>query len=121
MEKILVVDDELEILKIMRRFIVHLDYEPVVFDKWQEAMTEFSRHDFALVLLDVNMPDKDGFELAGEMKLEKPDQKIVIITGLGPGSAYKYLSTKDVQVDDILYKPFTFETMKTLFKKVLGS
>ena len=120
MKRILVVDDEKEILSILQRFFDKLGYESYTTDSWETALERFYDEAFDLVVLDVHMPGRDGFQIAKEMKVSKPDQKILIITGLDPGEAYKYLSEVDVDVCDVLYKPFSFGKMKKIITKTIG-
>ena len=62
--KILVVDDEPKNLYAMRRLLASLDIEIVEASSGAEALLFFIHADFFLVLMDVRMPDMDGFETA---------------------------------------------------------
>lgn len=62
--KILVVDDRKENLIAMQKILRVLDCEIFIVESGNEALSFTLRHDFALILLDVNMPEMDGFELA---------------------------------------------------------
>ena len=121
MKKIMVVDDEQEVLSVFKRFLEKTGYEPTVTDSWEEALSKFSKERFDLIILDVHMPGRDGFQIAKEMKDKKPYQKIVIITGLDPGEAYGYLSSVDVDVNEILYKPFSIKKVTQMITRVLES
>jgi DNA-binding response OmpR family regulator len=122
MKKILVVDDEVEVLNVFERFLDQLGYDPEVLDKWEEALELFQEEHFDLVILDVHMPGKDGFQIAKEMKELKPEQKILMITGLSAGDAYQYLSSLDEEFDvnEVLYKPFTMKKVKKILTKILN-
>ena len=77
MKKILVVDDEQEILNLFKRFLSRLGYDATVTDSWETALQKFADEVFDLIILDVHMPGKDGFQLAKEIKNAKPEQKIL--------------------------------------------
>ncbi|THF76600.1 diguanylate cyclase [Cohnella fermenti] len=62
--KILVVDDRVENLFAMERILAQVDCEVYKARSGNEALSLTLRNDFALILLDVNMPEMDGFELA---------------------------------------------------------
>ena len=62
--KILVVDDTPANLVAMRRLLSRVDAELVEAGSGNEALAACLDHDFALILLDVNMPEMDGFEVA---------------------------------------------------------
>jgi len=121
LKKVLIIDDEEGVLALMQRFLTRLGYESSVTTSWEEGLELFKNEFFALVILDVNMPGKDGFHVAKEIKQLRPGQKILIITGLGPGEAYSYLSKlEDVDVSEILYKPFNFSKLKRIISNALG-
>jgi DNA-binding response OmpR family regulator len=119
-KKILVVDDEQEILNLFRRFLSRLGYDATVTDSWETALQKFADEVFDLIILDVHMPGKDGFQLAKEIKKAKPGQKILMITGLGAGDAYKYLSSTEVDVTELLYKPFSVQKLELIVTKILA-
>jgi diguanylate cyclase (GGDEF)-like protein len=62
--KILIVDDTAANLVAMRRLLAHSGAELFEAHSGNEALARCLDHEFALILLDVNMPDMDGFEVA---------------------------------------------------------
>jgi two-component system sensor histidine kinase/response regulator len=77
--RILVVDDRNENLFAMERILKVLKCEIFKAHSGNEALSLTLRHDFALILLDVNMPDMDGFELAELLRGHEETDKIPII------------------------------------------
>lgn len=80
--KILVVDDTYANLVAMRRLLAHCGAELHEAHNGNEALALCLDHEFALILLDVNMPDMDGFEVAallGETE-EMRDTPIIFVT-----------------------------------------
>ena len=80
--KILVVDDTYANLVAMRRLLAHCGAELHEAQNGNEALALCLDHEFALILLDVNMPDMDGFEVAallGETE-ETHDTPIIFVT-----------------------------------------
>ena len=65
---VLVVDDLDEKLLVMQTVLEGLDAELVLAHSGAEALRELLKRDFAVVLLDVNMPDIDGFETASMIR-----------------------------------------------------
>jgi len=80
--KILVVDDTPANLVAMRRLLSKVDAELVEADSGNAALAATLDHEFALVLLDVNMPDMDGFEVASHLAGEDRtrDTPIIFVT-----------------------------------------
>ena len=80
--KILVVDDTPANLVAMRRLLAKLDVELVEADCGNAALAATLDHEFALILLDVNMPDMDGFEVASHLADEEKtrDTPVIFVT-----------------------------------------
>ncbi|MGF7035033.1 signal transduction histidine kinase [Paenibacillus mucilaginosus] len=77
--KILVVDDRRENLFAMEKTLRTLGCEVYTAESGNEALSYTLRHDFALLLLDVNMPEMDGFELAELLRMNEETKNIPII------------------------------------------
>jgi CheY-like chemotaxis protein len=118
MPKVLVIDDEQEVLRTLKRQLEHLGFDTETTDSWETGLDRFTHQQYDLVVLDVHMPGIDGFRLARRMKKEKPNQKILIMTGLSAGEAFKYLEDADVDVDEILYKPFSFQKIREILQNI---
>ncbi|MFH1942839.1 MAG: response regulator [bacterium] len=119
MKSILIVDDEQIVLDVLQRILLYLGYKVVITDTGEQAMEEFSTQEFDLVLMDVMMPGKNGFKVAREMIDKKPDQKIVIITGLSEDAVFSQPISDDVHVKHVLSKPFTLENVKAVLEEAL--
>ena len=80
--KILVVDDTPANLFAMRRLLAQVDAEVIECASGNEALSLCLDHHFALVLLDVNMPDMDGFEVADIMseELHLEETPVIFVT-----------------------------------------
>jgi len=117
--KVLVIDDEESILKILDRFLSDMGFDVVTANTWEKGLELFFQENFQLIVLDIFMPGRDGFELAKEMRLTRPDQKILIITGLDAGDVYKHLTSHEADFSDILYKPFSFDKIKSVVSAVM--
>ncbi len=77
--KILVVDDNRFNLIAMDKLLGRLDCEAINANSGNEALALCLSNDFALILLDVNMPAMDGYEVARLLKEEPTTQQIPII------------------------------------------
>ena len=113
MEKALVIDDEKNILNILRTLLVKLDFKVKVAHDGREGIELFEDgHDFDLVITDIRMPRMDGNQVAKHIRgSDKPDTPIVAISGCG----------KEIDkglFDFSITKPFRFETIIDVIKKV---
>lgn len=77
--RILLVDDVPANLKVMRQVLRGIDAEIVEAGDGNEALTKFLEHDFALIILDVQMPGMDGYEVARLMREDADSTRTPII------------------------------------------
>lgn len=79
--KLLLVDDEPEILKMLTRHLALEGYEVVSTASPREAVELMREHLFNLVITDIRMPELSGVELLGELRRINPLANVLIITG----------------------------------------
>ncbi len=79
---VLVVDDTPANLQVMRRLLKNLDCEVVEASDGNEALARFLEREYALILLDVHMPEMDGYEVANLMQqdADSPRTPIIFVT-----------------------------------------
>lgn len=77
--KILIVDDRPENLVTLRRVLRDLEVELVEATNGNDALKETLHHDFALALLDIQMPEMDGYELASILREEEKTSNLPFI------------------------------------------
>ncbi|PWC52479.1 hypothetical protein TSO221_14195 [Azospirillum sp. TSO22-1] len=77
--KILIVDDTPANLVVLRRLLARVDAEVIATSSGNEALALTLDHDFALFLLDVQMPEMDGYELAELLTGEERTKSVPII------------------------------------------
>jgi PleD family two-component response regulator len=82
--KILIVDDRRENLVATRKILRRLDADIVEVSSGTEALSQLLRHPFAVVLLDVQMPEMDGFETASLMQedADMRDTPVIFVTAI---------------------------------------
>ena len=69
--KVLVIDDDVEILKIFKRYLENEDYTVDIVDNSLEALETIGKVKPDLILLDVRMPEMDGYEVCSKIKEDK--------------------------------------------------
>ncbi len=117
-ERILVVDDELDMLMLLRMIIEdNTDYEVDTTNNPSEALKMVMENDYDLVISDLKMPGMDGLELFDEVKEMDPDLPLIIIT------AYGSLETSDEAIKkgvaDFITKPFRKDSILFTINRVL--
>ncbi len=102
-KKILVVDDELTFVRLVRTTLTHKGYEVLTASDGQEALRLLFAHKPDLVLLDVMMPKMDGWQTCSRIR-EISDVPIVMLTGKQK-SETDIVRGLDYGADDYLIKP----------------
>ena len=103
--KILVVDDESRMRKLVRDFLVRQDYEVLEAGEGEEALDIFYREkDIALLILDVMMPKMNGWEVCREVR---ENSKVPIIMLTAKSDESDELMGFDLGVDEYISKPFS--------------
>ena len=112
MNKILVVEDDLDIQELLQNFLQESGYDITVANDGLEAINIFSDDDFDLILLDILLPKIDGFSVC-EFIRKKSQIPIIILTALN--GEKEQIKGLDLQVDDYITKPFS---MPVLVRKI---
>lgn len=103
--KILVVDDESRMRKLVRDFLVKRDFEVLEAADGEEAMNIFFKEkEIALLILDVMMPKMDGWQLCREIRKHS---KVPIIMLTAKGDERDELLGFELGVDEYISKPFS--------------
>ncbi len=103
--KILVVDDESRMRKLVRDFLEKKGFVVMEAGDGEEAMDIFyEEKDIALILLDVMMPKMDGWEVCREIR---KNSKVPIIMLTARGDERDELLGFDLGVDEYISKPFS--------------
>lgn len=103
--KILVVDDEVRIRKLVHDFLVKKDFEVLEAGDGEEAIDIFYKNkDISLIILDVMMPKMDGFEVCREIR---KNSSVPIIMLTARGEEHDELQGFNLGVDEYISKPFS--------------
>lgn len=111
---VLVVDDEAEVLKGMKRFLLKFFDHVDEANNALEAMKKLNQNNvYDLIITDYNMPQMNGIELIKEIRKLSQDTFTVIISG-----SIDEIDKYSDQVEDILLKPVNIENMIKLLIKL---
>ena len=98
MQKILVVEDDLDIQELLKNFLQEAGYSIVLANDGVEALSIFSDVQFDLILLDIMLPKIDGFAVC-ELIRKQSQVPIIMLTALN--GEEEQIRGLDMQVDDV--------------------
>ncbi|MFQ3573236.1 MAG: response regulator [Thermodesulfovibrionales bacterium] len=112
--KILVVDDEKNILKLYKAELEDEGYDVITANSGKEALEVFEKENPDLVTLDILMPDIDGIRVLRQMKEIRPNVPVIMLT------AYDYRDDFSVWVSDAyVVKSSDLTSLKSTIKQII--
>jgi DNA-binding response OmpR family regulator len=115
--KVMLVEDSQNLRFVLRDYLEMLDFDVVDFGDGESASKAFNKGHFDICILDVMMPDKDGFTLIQEIKKIDPNIPVIFLTAK---------TTKEDKIkgfklgcDDYITKPFSTEELALRIEAIL--
>lgn len=103
--KLLVVDDEDRIRRLLTMYLSREGYEMDEAQDGEEALQKISENHYDCILLDVMMPEKDGMEVLHELRIAENQTPIILLTAKGEES--DRVIGFETGADDYIVKPFS--------------
>ena len=121
MARILVIDDDVEICTLTKRFLLLDGHEVDTAEDGAVGLKLTGRNQYDLVITDVVMPEQDGIGVVAELKRLQPHIRIIVMTGGGAKFSISELLniTKFMKADRGLAKPLDFENLQVVVREVL--
>ena len=104
MNKILIVDDEKNIRDLIKKYAIYEQYETDEASNGMEAIEKVKNNDYSLIIMDVMMPELDGFSAIKEIR-KITDTPALILSARG--EEYDKIHGFDLGIDDYIVKPFS--------------
>ena len=117
MKKILVVDDEREILEMTRKRLERSGYKVLTASDGKEGIKKTVEEKPDLILLDIVMPDMDGFTMLRKLKGHSSTSLIPVIMLSAKGECDSLLKGEDFGALDYFIKPFDWQELLKYIKK----
>ena len=110
--KIMVVDDELSIRKLLDRFFSKKGYDIITAESGEEALEILKGENIQVMFLDLKLPGMNGIDLCRQIRKDNSIACIYAMTGFG--SLFELSDCRDAGFDDYFLKPVNLEVfMKT--------
>ncbi len=113
--RILVVDDDPNILNLVARMVKRLGYHSSTAEDAMDALFNLSEAHYHLVITDYKMPFMDGYQLAVRIKSQHHGTRVIIMTGHCKEEVTNWLHGSGM-ADGFLFKPFDLNTLKEKIK-----
>ena len=117
-KRILVVDDDTDILRIFKSILEKEGYIVETAETGREALGKIGNEKFDVCLIDVKLPDMDGTEILRRMS-NNPETIKIIVTGFSSDEVGK--KAADYGADDFLVKPVKPEELIATVRDRLGT
>ncbi len=118
--KILVVDDELDTVNLVRIILGTEGYPVQTAQDGQEAFLRISQEKPDLILLDIRLPGMDGYEICRKLKRSPETATVPIIMFSASDSKLTRTRVREAGADEFLLKPFTIKKLLGVVTKHLG-
>jgi len=115
-EKILVVDDDPQITSFLKRFFERNGYAATIAASASELQRELAKDTFDLLVLDLILPDEDGFEVARQLR-STTDMPLIILTART--EVYDRIVGLEIGADDYVTKPYEPRELLARVRSVL--
>jgi len=123
-KRVLVVDDEPDFVAVVKRNLEEEGFEVDEAYEGDEGLKRVRAHPPDAIVLDVMMPEKDGYAVCAELKADPQyaDIPVVLLTAVAsqvPSTRYTHYSGMTMDADDYLAKPASAEQILKSLKKLL--
>lgn len=123
MAKILLIDDDEQVVKVLTSFLEREQHEVLTAADGKKAIRLLEKQPFDLVITDVIMPEQDGVGVLMWLMVHADHQKVIVMSGGSASLDQNYLfdMCKRLHADKVLPKPVDFETLTGAVREVLES
>ncbi len=119
MANILVVDDDPDLRPLMKLTLMKLGHTPALAARGEEGLAAARTGQYHVVILDVMMPDMDGYEVTRRLRADPSTQDLPILILTARSQSADYEAAMEAGADDHLAKPFNADELNAKIIKVL--
>jgi len=120
MKKILIVDDEPDLLDLIELILTNEGYEVNKAQNGKTAVELASKNDYDLIIMDIMMPEMDGWETIKTIRAEKKNLNLpVVMLTCRDNSQDKYFAIQE-GVEDYVTKPFTPNQLVSIIENIFA-
>jgi DNA-binding response OmpR family regulator len=117
MESILIVDDDINLCTVLKEELTEVGYDAEYVNDGDTAFDFLRGSSVDLILLDLKMPNKDGFEVLKEIQQRGIKVKIIVLTAYA--DVKSAIDSAKLGANDFISKPYDFDELLITIRKVL--
>lgn len=117
MESLLIVDDDLNLCTALKDELIEVGYDANYVTNGFEAIKHLAINKVDLILLDLKMPDMDGFDVLKEMEEKNIDSKVIVLTAYA--DVKSAIDSAKMGASDFISKPYDFDELLITIRRVL--
>ncbi len=118
MESILIVDDDIQLSSLLREELMEVGFDTQSVNSAEEALTYLKEHPVDLILLDLNMPEKDGFYVLTQLRERNTPHRVIVLTGYA--DVQSAITSAKLGARDFITKPYDLDELLIAIRKVLN-
>ncbi|MBN1385198.1 MAG: response regulator [Elusimicrobia bacterium] len=120
MAKILVADDEVSLVMILKDELEEMGHKIFTAHSGAEALRIAGKKKPDLIILDISLPDMDGFDICGKLKLDNKTESIPILMCTGKDMVGDVEKGFKLGIAGYVIKPIDLERIKVKINNILG-
>jgi len=109
MESILIVDDDINLCKVLSEELTEIGYDTHFLTSGDDVLDYIKGNRVDLLLLDLKMPGKNGFDLLQELNFENIDMRIIVLTAYA--DVKSAIDSAKLGASDFISKPYDFDEL----------
>ncbi len=116
-EKIAIVDDEIDIIELIKINLKKSNYIPYAFQKGEDILKFVEKNYIDLAIIDLMLPDMDGIEIVKKLKEIRKNLPVIILTA--KGEEFDRVLGLEIGADDYIVKPFSIRELIARIRALL--
>lgn len=117
MESILIVDDDINLCNVLKEELSEVGYDAEYVNSGDAVLEYLYNKSTDLLLLDLKMPDRNGFDVLRELQEKMIKVKVIVLTGYA--DVKSAIDSAKLGATDFISKPYDFDELLITIRKVL--
>ena len=117
MESILIVDDDVDLCTLLSEELKEIGYDTNFLTSWEQVLEYVQSNQTDLILLDLKMPGKTGFDVLQELSYNNLDTRAIVLTAYA--DVQSAIEATNLGASDFISKPYDFDELLITIRKAV--